>query len=109
MTIGDQLPVTLVGGAEVCSTVLARALKLAPRVVAADGGGDSALAHGIMPEHVIGDLDSLSPQARTRIPQDRLQKITEQDTTDFDKCLRSLDVPLIVVSAQQASRALTAI
>lgn len=96
MNIGDQRPMTLVGGAGVIPEVLEHALALAPRVAAADGGADSALAQGIMPDVVIGDMDSITPQALARIPHERLHKIAEQDTTDFDKCLRSLNVPLIL-------------
>jgi len=36
-------------------------------VVAADGGTRHALAAGLMPAHVIGDLDSLSPDQRARL------------------------------------------
>ncbi len=35
--------------------------------VAADGGTRHALAAGLMPAHVIGDLDSLSPDQRARL------------------------------------------
>lgn len=36
-------------------------------VVAADGGTQHALAAGLTPAHVIGDLDSLSPEQRARL------------------------------------------
>lgn len=36
-------------------------------VVAADGGTRHALAAGLTPDHVIGDLDSLSPEQRARL------------------------------------------
>lgn len=88
--------VTLLGGGDVAPEDLAEALALAPVVVAADGGADRALAHGVMPEAVIGDLDSLSDAARARIPPGRLHCIEEQETTDFDKALRSTEAPFVL-------------
>lgn len=75
---------------------LAAALAHAECVVAADGGADKALAAGIMPEAVIGDFDSLSARARREIPQERLHRIDEQDSTDFDKALRHVSAPLVI-------------
>ncbi|WP_146344617.1 thiamine diphosphokinase [Falsiphaeobacter marinintestinus] len=89
-------PVTLVGGGDLALTDLNEALGLAPLLVAADGGADAVLAHGHMPDAVIGDFDSLSDAARTRIPQARLHQIDEQDSTDFDKALRNIKAPLIL-------------
>ena len=36
-------------------------------IVAADGGTTHALVAGLTPAHVIGDLDSLSPEQRARL------------------------------------------
>ncbi|HEY0275785.1 MAG TPA: thiamine diphosphokinase [Paenirhodobacter sp.] len=79
--------VTLLGGGVVERADLALALGLAPGLVAADGGGDRALDLGLVPDAVIGDLDSLSPAAQTRLGA-RVHHIAEQDSTDFGKCLR---------------------
>lgn len=68
---------------------------MAPRVVAADGGADRLLAHGVEPEAVMGDLDSISPAARERLGA-RVHAIPEQVTTDFDKALRSVRAPFIL-------------
>ena len=78
--------VTLLGGGWVDPADVAMALTIAPDLVAADGGGDRALALGLMPRAVIGDLDSLSAAGRAALA-DRLQLIAEQDSTDFGKCL----------------------
>ena len=96
MIIETKNPVTLIGGAQVKKDLLGRALPLAPTVVAADGGADSALACGAEPEAVIGDFDSISDEARKAIPADRLFHVPEQETTDFDKCLRNIDAPLVI-------------
>jgi thiamine pyrophosphokinase len=87
--------VTLVGGGPVGGRLLARALALAPGLVAADGGADRALALGHVPQAVIGDMDSLSDVARQRLA-DRLHPVAEQETTDFDKALRMIRAPFVL-------------
>ena len=76
----------LLGGGAVAEADVHAALTIAPRLVAADGGGDRALAMGLLPDAVIGDMDSLSPEGRARLG-DRVHEIAEQDSTDFGKCL----------------------
>ncbi|GAB4296243.1 MAG: thiamine diphosphokinase [Roseovarius sp.] len=97
-------PLTLIGAAAVTAERLARARALAPRVVAADGGADAALAHGIEPMAVIGDFDSLSAAARRRLPAATLHRIAEQDSTDFDKCLRNIAAPLVIAVGFSGAR-----
>lgn len=63
------------------------------RVVAADGGADTALRAGVMPDAVVGDLDSLRARAEL---EGRLHPVAEQDSTDFDKALGAVDAPLIL-------------
>ncbi len=89
-------PVTLIGGGQVLPDDIAEARALAPTCVAADGGADRALAAGITPEAVIGDMDSLSAETRAVLPEGALHHIAEQDSTDFDKALRSIDAPAIL-------------
>jgi thiamine pyrophosphokinase len=92
----STLGVTLVGGAPVTVRALEAALRLAPCLVAADGGADRALSAGLMPRAVIGDFDSISQSARAAIPADRLHPIAEQETADFDKALRSVTAPFVL-------------
>ncbi|MCA0870037.1 thiamine diphosphokinase [Seohaeicola saemankumensis] len=89
-------PVTLIGGGSLGAGDLDTALKRAPLLVAADGGAAQALAAGRMPEAVIGDFDSLDARTRAQIPDGRLFPIHEQDSTDFDKALRSIRAPLVL-------------
>lgn len=89
-------PVTLLGGGALRKADLAAALFRAPRLVAADGGAMHALESGHMPELVVGDMDSLSQDAQDRIGAARLLKIDEQESTDFEKALGSVDAPLIL-------------
>ncbi|MGD9865289.1 MAG: thiamine diphosphokinase [Pseudodonghicola sp.] len=89
-------PVTLIGGGELGVDDLETALTQAPDLIAVDGGASAALEAGYMPEAVIGDFDSISRSTRDRIPPARLFPIREQDSTDFDKALRSVSAPLVL-------------
>ncbi len=88
--------VTLVGGGETGPDDLATACAIAPRLAAADAGAATLLAHDMMPEYVVGDMDSLSPDDAVRLPEGTLHRIAEQETTDFDKAIRTIAAPLIL-------------
>lgn len=88
--------VTLAGGGPFGARDLALCLARAPVAVAADGGADRLLRHGVMPKAVIGDLDSLSLASRTAIPLARQHLVAEQATTDFDKALRLVAAPFVL-------------
>ena len=88
--------VCLVGEGEVSVEVLAKALKLAPVLVAADGGANAAVKAGFVPEAVIGDLDSVSQDNRNALPSSRIIEVEEQDSTDFEKCLARISAPFII-------------
>ena len=90
------LPLTVIGGGDIDSDALQCALSLAPICVAADGGADTALSANVELAAVIGDMDSISEAARAQIPHNRQHLIAEQDSTDFDKVLRSVAAPLVV-------------
>lgn len=87
-------PVTLVGGGATGGGDLALALTIAPHLVAVDGGADTALGAGFRPDHVIGDLDSISEEARGALDPDRVLHIAEQTSTDFDKALSRVSCAL---------------
>lgn len=93
--VSSPCPVTLLGGADVRVDDLTTALSFAPTLVAADGGANALLERGHVPEAVIGDLDSLSAAAH-RAFAGRIHEIGEQETTDFDKALRSIFAPLVI-------------
>ena len=94
--VQSNKPVTLLGGGEADRQTLENALARAPRLVAADGGADRALALGHVPETVIGDLDSLSQAARARLGPARVHRVGEQDSTDFDKALCAIAAPAVL-------------
>lgn len=86
----------LFGGVEPSADIMTRARAMSTRVVAADGGANWAVERGIVPDAVIGDLDSISDKARAAIGAERLHFVDDQDTTDFEKCLAGISAPLII-------------
>jgi len=84
-------PVVLIGGANVNMDELARLSHLP--LVAADGGANHLYNSTLVPEVIVGDLDSLQNRDYWQSVT-RLQQITEQDTTDFEKCLYTIDAPV---------------
>lgn len=96
MIVHSEAPVTLIGGAETARSTFQTALELAPRLVAADSGADQAIGFGVMPEVVMGDMDSISATARATLPPESLYPIADQDSTDFEKCLRNIESPLVI-------------
>lgn len=93
--VKSQSAVTLVGGGGFAARDLAHSLALAPYLVAADGGANRLLALNARPRAVIGDLDSISAQARAAFAG-QLIHIPAQDDTDFDKCLAAIAAPFVL-------------
>lgn len=89
-------PVLLVGGGDCVETALNDDIRSGFARIAADGGASRLLACSAMPEAVIGDIDSLPRSDRQKLAPGVLHRIAEQDSTDFDKCLRNIAAPLIV-------------
>lgn len=80
--------ILLVGNAPSLPAALLRRLAAgASLIVATDGGADKALAAGICPHVVIGDLDTVSARARTRLANAQWVHVKNQDNTDLEKAL----------------------
>lgn len=56
-------------------------------IVAADGGVVHALRAGLAVDAVVGDLDSVTAEARAVLPPERFQRIYDPDTTDLQKAI----------------------
>ena len=97
-------PVLLIGGGPFGQADLDLVRPFVRDVVAADGGADAALAHGLMPQAVIGDFDSLSASAQAAIPAAHLHRVAEQDSTDFHKCLSRIAAPLVLAVGFSGAR-----
>lgn len=84
--------VTLIGGGAADRETFEAARARAPRVVAADGGANRLRDWGLGADAVVGDMDSVvdlpgwSARAETRVVP-----LTEQDSTDLEKCLYAVD------------------
>jgi len=87
--------VLLVGNGPVDAGALNIAEPFCNHAVAADGGAKAALAHGLSLDATIGDMDSadVAPAPETH---GEIIQITEQNSTDFEKCLSVIHAPLIL-------------
>ena len=56
-------------------------------IVAADGGANAARALGLVPDVIIGDLDSLKPATRRAFHTSLILRVSRQDNTDLEKAL----------------------
>jgi thiamine pyrophosphokinase len=89
-------PVTLLGGGPVAPRLLTTALALAPTVIAADSGAEVDLPPGHLVHAAIGDMDSVADTAALAAAGIAVHAIAEQETTDFEKCLYSVEAPLFL-------------
>lgn len=94
--VASDGPVLLVGAGPVAAQDLKYVHSLAPTAVAADGGASALLDAGFSPQAVIGDMDSLTDQVRARVPPEALHPLSDQDSTDFEKCLTRIKAPLVL-------------
>ena len=75
----------LIGNGEKVSPRLLKKLAAqADYVLAADGGANNALAGGVTPDGVIGDLDSVSARTKKAL-EGRIWYVSTQDNTDLEK------------------------
>jgi thiamine pyrophosphokinase len=88
--------VTLLGPSQVNKADLIEVLRYAPTLVAVDGGAKIAVKMGQTPKIVVGDFDSVDEKTLAAIPESIQIRIPEQDSTDFDKALRTVSAPLIL-------------
>ena len=58
-------------------------------IICADGGADSALRLGLTPDFIIGDLDSISKEAKKKFKStSKILQYIRQNDTDVEKCLK---------------------
>ena len=91
-----QRSVTLLGGAGFSEDELMRSLRLAPELVAADGGVNYLKYGKHIPAYILGDCDSVEDMKKWEAKGTKILKITEQDSTDFEKCIRSIKAPKFI-------------
>ena len=94
--LSSSSPVVFLGGGHASAVDFADALTICGKLVAVDGGLVAAQTAGRMPDAVIGDMDSAPPEALAHVPIARQHRVSEQQSTDFDKALRNVDAPVVV-------------
>jgi thiamine pyrophosphokinase len=105
----DALPLVftgvlvVVGGGTMDAHLLHRLHAEGAHVVGADGGGDAIAEAGLVPEAIIGDLDSLADPEGWPIAT-KVIRIPEQLTTDFQKVIYSTKAPVTVALGMTGKR-----
>ncbi|MCB0300683.1 MAG: thiamine diphosphokinase [Calditrichaeota bacterium] len=88
MSTDKSKSLLLFANGEVTSAEIERIRKLNfDQIVAADGGATNALKFGILPDVVIGDLDSITPEIREKLPDAQLLHRPSQEINDLHKAL----------------------
>ena len=104
LPIRFETPVTVVGGGIIDVAMIEDARRIAPILVAADGGADRLAALRLSPAAVIGDMDSLRDPEAWRAGPARFVHLSEQDSTDFEKCLYATEAPLYLAAGFTGGR-----
>lgn len=81
-------------------------LKKASYVIACDGAADSLLEMGYIPDAVIGDLDSVSQNAKQKL-SGRFHHVIDQDSNDLTKAVRlalSKNIDSVVILGASGKR-----
>ncbi len=92
-TIDFDSPVILVGAGDIDWKGFRHVHGLGYPVIAADSGADILREAGVQPDVIIGDMDSIS-DTRAWPHRTKIAKISEQETTDFEKALYATSASL---------------
>ncbi len=98
----DRL-LAIVGGGTVDPDLLQELVARDVALVGADGGGNAIGAAGLVPEAILGDLDSLEDRAAWE-KRTRVIHVPEQITTDFQKALYSTSAPVTLALGMTGKR-----
>lgn len=96
-------PMAIVGGGVVDPGLLRDLAARGVALVGADSGSDTIGDAGLVPEVIIGDLDSLSDRTEWE-KRTRVIHIPEQITTDFQKALYSTRAPVTLALGMTGKR-----
>lgn len=88
-------PLIFVGGSDVNWKVLKSQTDFP--IVAVDGGGNDLFKHGLNPNYLCGDFDSINSKAYKRIELEgaEIVALPDQNRTDFAKAIDAFDTPVI--------------
>ena len=103
LPLNFERPLAIVGGGAVEPALLRELAARGVALVGADGGGDVIGGAGLVPDAIIGDLDSLhDPEAWKK--RTRVIHIPEQITTDFQKTLYATSAPVTLALGMTGKR-----
>lgn len=88
-------PVIVLGGGDFEPDQLRAFVGRGYPLIAADGAADAALALGLNIRAIIGDFDSVMDRKAFGAQVAQIA-ILEQETTDFEKCLYSIEAPMFI-------------
>lgn len=71
-------------------SLLSKLIKTHPLIISADGASNKLYRWKIIPDYIIGDLDSILSAAHAFFKKNNvhIKKIAEQEHNDFEKCIR---------------------
>ena len=98
-------PVSIIGGGDFNPEMLCLSLKIGKDLIAVDGGLNHLTLGKHFPKWIIGDLDSAQNTQLWVDNGSKLGHFTEQDSTDFEKCLYSIEAPLYLANGFLGLRA----
>ena len=94
MLYSTQNKLLIVGGADFSEDLFYNLYEKEIPIIAADGGANFLADQSILPELIIGDLDSVEEQKIQNIETQRIIKISCQNNTDLEKVLLNTQSPL---------------
>ncbi len=96
-------PLAIVGAGEVDTALLWRFWRERTAIIAADGGANICAEKRIIPDAIIGDMDSIANREYWQ-DKTRLVEVKEQETTDFEKCLQRSEAPVTIAIGMAGER-----
>ena len=93
----DQ-PITIVGGGEFVPDIFESSLQIGKALIAVDGGLNYLSPRRHSPVWILGDLDSAIDTESWVKAGAKIKSLPEQNSTDLEKCLYSIEAPLYLAN-----------
>lgn len=90
MTLNKKI-LTIANGELPAPFVIEKMTGWADLIVAVDGGANHCALLGINPDFIVGDMDSIAPENRSRFHNSEIIYLPDQNKHDFEKALEFLD------------------